>query len=125
LPKPIRIFSPDGAEIGPLRSKRVTNEQTWIRARCHRLAEARRRVRDDIADGILALHDLDNPESICAREGHGQHRSIGHIQALADGHHLASSFIAELACHCGRCRDQEEEGGQHTLEPSQQGRPRK
>src|SRR3984893_10237376 len=63
LPKPIRIFSPDGAEIGPLRSKRVTNEQAWIRARCHCLAEARRRVRDDIADGIPALHDLDNPET--------------------------------------------------------------
>ena len=36
------------------------------------------------------------------RDGHGQHHSICHIQPLAVGHTLASSFIAERACHRGR-----------------------
>ena len=119
------MFGPDRAQAGPLRSKRVTNEQVRIGARWAAAVEVRHRVRDNIADGILALHDLDHPKLVGPGDGHGEHHSIGHIQTLADSHHLASGFIAELARHPGRCRDQEEKGGQRALEPPRSGRQQK
>ena len=38
--------------------------------------EARHWVRDDIANGILALDDLDHPKLVRAGKGHGEDHSI-------------------------------------------------
>jgi hypothetical protein len=82
LSQPIRVLGPNGAQTGPLRSERVTKEQARIafRRRCY--VEARHWVRDDIADGILALHDFHDPELARVPKGHGKHHSICHIQPL-------------------------------------------
>ena len=114
MSEPIRVFSPNGPHAGPLQSGRVTNKQVRIAVRCRCCVETCHWVRDNIADGIVALHDFNDAE-FPARKRHGKHNPIRHIQLLADGHHLARSLIAKWARHRSAYRDEEEQGGQPTV----------
>ena len=109
--------SPNGSQANPLRSERVTQKQERIAARYRGCVETCHRVRDDIADGILALHDFDNAELIPARERHGEHHPFGGVQLLADGHTLPGRFVAERTRHGSDRQDEGEQGGQPTVQP--------
>jgi hypothetical protein len=80
-----------------LRSNSVTHEQPRIKARRRRRLDTRNRVRDDVADRVLALHDLDDPELVAAGNRRGEHHPVGHIQLPADAQQFAGSFKAHLA----------------------------
>src|SRR5262249_23604495 len=84
----------------------------------------RYRVRNLIADGILAFYDRDDAEMTSAPDRTGKHDPIGHIQLLANGHKLARSFVAERTCQRSGGGDQEEQRRQPPFQGAQEGRRR-